>query len=91
MEPPRAVVDQTMRRYYHTRAAEYDDWWLGQGLFSDRERPGACTSGTSMPTSLRPSSAEARFFTPATGSLQCPAAPDAQLSRVCAPRSPEPR
>jgi len=26
--------------YYDRRAAEYDDWWLGTGLFADRERPG---------------------------------------------------
>ena len=29
-----------MREYYDRRAAEYDDWWLGRGLFADRERPG---------------------------------------------------
>ena len=29
-----------MRAYYDERAAEYDDWWLGPGLFADRERPG---------------------------------------------------
>lgn len=28
------------RRYYDARAAEYDDWWLGRGLFAARERPG---------------------------------------------------
>jgi ubiquinone/menaquinone biosynthesis C-methylase UbiE len=26
--------------YYDRRAPEYDDWWLGQGLHADRERPG---------------------------------------------------
>jgi ubiquinone/menaquinone biosynthesis C-methylase UbiE len=26
--------------YYDTRAPEYDDWYLGRGLFADRERPG---------------------------------------------------
>ena len=26
--------------YYEKRAAEYDDWWLGAGLFEQRERPG---------------------------------------------------
>jgi ubiquinone/menaquinone biosynthesis C-methylase UbiE len=26
--------------YYDRRAAEYDDWYLGRGLFSDQERPG---------------------------------------------------
>ena len=29
-----------MRDYYERRAAEYDDWWLGTGLFEDRDRPG---------------------------------------------------
>jgi demethylmenaquinone methyltransferase/2-methoxy-6-polyprenyl-1,4-benzoquinol methylase len=26
--------------YYDTRAPEYDDWYLGTGLFADRDRPG---------------------------------------------------
>jgi demethylmenaquinone methyltransferase/2-methoxy-6-polyprenyl-1,4-benzoquinol methylase len=26
--------------YYEARAPEYDDWWLGTGLFADRDRPG---------------------------------------------------
>jgi len=29
-----------MRDYYEARAPEYDDWWLGTGLFTARERPG---------------------------------------------------
>lgn len=29
-----------MRAYYDRRAHEYDDWWLGTGLFADRDRPG---------------------------------------------------
>ncbi|HWJ32663.1 MAG TPA: methyltransferase domain-containing protein [Gaiellaceae bacterium] len=29
-----------MRTYYDRRADEYDDWWLGQGLYVDRDRPG---------------------------------------------------
>jgi ubiquinone/menaquinone biosynthesis C-methylase UbiE len=29
-----------MRAYYDRRAAEYDSWWLGTGLFASRERPG---------------------------------------------------
>jgi hypothetical protein len=29
-----------MRAYYDQRASEYDDWQLGTGLFSRRERPG---------------------------------------------------
>jgi hypothetical protein len=34
------VVSAAMRSYYDDRAAEYDDWWLGTGLFASRERPG---------------------------------------------------
>ena len=29
-----------MKAYYHARAGEYDDWWLGVGRFVDRDRPG---------------------------------------------------
>jgi SAM-dependent methyltransferase len=29
-----------MKAYYEARAPEYDDWWLGTGLFADRVRPG---------------------------------------------------
>jgi demethylmenaquinone methyltransferase/2-methoxy-6-polyprenyl-1,4-benzoquinol methylase len=28
------------KAYYDRRAPEYDDWWLGTGLFAKRERPG---------------------------------------------------
>jgi ubiquinone/menaquinone biosynthesis C-methylase UbiE len=34
------VIDDAMRAYYDQRAAEYDDWWLGRGIFARRERPG---------------------------------------------------
>jgi ubiquinone/menaquinone biosynthesis C-methylase UbiE len=34
------VIDAGMRAYYEQRAAEYDDWWLGRGIFAKRERPG---------------------------------------------------
>jgi SAM-dependent methyltransferase len=36
----RGVIDEAMRAYYEQRAAEYDDWWLGRGIFARRERPG---------------------------------------------------
>ena len=36
----RGVIDASMRTYYEQRAAEYDDWWLGRGVFARRERPG---------------------------------------------------
>ena len=29
-----------MKTYYDRRAPEYDDWWLGRGLYTDRDRPG---------------------------------------------------
>jgi ubiquinone/menaquinone biosynthesis C-methylase UbiE len=29
-----------VKAYYDRRAFEYDDWWLGQGLYEDRRRPG---------------------------------------------------
>lgn len=29
-----------MKAYYDRRAHEYDDWWLGRGLYADRERLG---------------------------------------------------
>ena len=29
-----------MHEYYDRRAREYDDWYLGTGLFRERERPG---------------------------------------------------
>jgi demethylmenaquinone methyltransferase/2-methoxy-6-polyprenyl-1,4-benzoquinol methylase len=34
------VIDEQMRAYYDRRASEYDDWWLGTGLFEKRNRPG---------------------------------------------------
>jgi demethylmenaquinone methyltransferase/2-methoxy-6-polyprenyl-1,4-benzoquinol methylase len=29
-----------VKAYYHARAEEYDDWWLGLGLYAERTRPG---------------------------------------------------
>lgn len=29
-----------MKEYYDRRAPEYDDWYLGSGLYADRDRPG---------------------------------------------------
>jgi ubiquinone/menaquinone biosynthesis C-methylase UbiE len=29
-----------VKEYYDQRAPEYDDWWLGQGSYADRERAG---------------------------------------------------
>src|SRR3954453_17044593 len=30
----------SVKAYYERRAPEYDDWWLGTGLFADRDRSG---------------------------------------------------
>ena len=35
-----SVIGTPTRDYYERRAREYDDWWLGTGLFTRRERPG---------------------------------------------------
>jgi SAM-dependent methyltransferase len=29
-----------VKAYYEARAPEYDDWWVGTGLFAARDRPG---------------------------------------------------
>jgi ubiquinone/menaquinone biosynthesis C-methylase UbiE len=29
-----------MKAYYHARAREYDEWWLGRGLYGPLRRPG---------------------------------------------------
>ena len=34
------LLYEAVKAYYHARAAEYDDWWLGRGIFAGRERPG---------------------------------------------------
>ena len=33
-------LDRSMEPYYERRSAEYDDWYLGSGLFAERDRPG---------------------------------------------------
>lgn len=37
---PASDQSRAMAAYYERRAPEYDDWYLGRGLFEDRERPG---------------------------------------------------
>src|SRR3954466_10125870 len=44
----RGVIDEGMRAYYEQRAAEYDDWWLGRGVFAKRERPGWDEGGAAV-------------------------------------------
>jgi len=29
-----------VKAYYHARAREYDDWWLGRGLYTPKVQPG---------------------------------------------------
>jgi SAM-dependent methyltransferase len=40
MNPMQRLMNPEMRSYYDRRAGEYDDWWLGTGLFAERARPG---------------------------------------------------
>jgi ubiquinone/menaquinone biosynthesis C-methylase UbiE len=37
---PAFATDPATAAYYDRRAAEYDDWYTGEGLFWQRERPG---------------------------------------------------
>jgi ubiquinone/menaquinone biosynthesis C-methylase UbiE len=38
--PPAFARDPDTATYYDQRAAEYDEWYLSQGQFADRDRPG---------------------------------------------------
>ena len=46
-------MDAAMRAYYDARAAEYDDWWNGTGLFADRDRPGWHVAVAELTEALR--------------------------------------
>ncbi|MCL2781880.1 MAG: class I SAM-dependent methyltransferase [Actinomycetia bacterium] len=37
---PAFATDPATASYYDRRAAEYDDWYTGAGLFADQDRPG---------------------------------------------------
>ncbi len=37
---PTFARDAATADYYHRRAAEYDQWYTGEGLFAERDRPG---------------------------------------------------
>lgn len=39
-ETPAFAADPATAAYYDRRAAEYDEWYTGDGLFATRERPG---------------------------------------------------
>lgn len=47
------VVDEEMRSYYDRRAHEYDDWWLGRGLYRTRDRPGWAREADQLALLLR--------------------------------------
>jgi SAM-dependent methyltransferase len=40
VERPSFAQDHATHRYYERRAREYDEWYLGEGLFAKRVRPG---------------------------------------------------
>jgi demethylmenaquinone methyltransferase/2-methoxy-6-polyprenyl-1,4-benzoquinol methylase len=40
MSTPTFASDPATARYYDLRAAEYDDWYAGRGVFASRDRPG---------------------------------------------------
>jgi ubiquinone/menaquinone biosynthesis C-methylase UbiE len=42
-----------VKAYYERRAPEYDDWWLGTGLFVDRHRPGWDEERTALTRTLK--------------------------------------
>ncbi|HYR37939.1 MAG TPA: class I SAM-dependent methyltransferase [Methylomirabilota bacterium] len=42
-----------MKAYYHARDREYDDWWLGRGLFAGRPRPGWDDELATLASALR--------------------------------------
>ncbi|HEY1557576.1 MAG TPA: class I SAM-dependent methyltransferase [Kofleriaceae bacterium] len=41
-----------MKEYYDARAPEYDDWYLGAGLFAGRDRPGWSDEIDALATAL---------------------------------------
>lgn len=40
VERPSFAEDRATHRYYERRAGEYDEWYVGEGLFARRVRPG---------------------------------------------------
>jgi len=41
-----------VKAYYERRAPEYDDWWLGTGMFTNRHRPGWDEERTALTSTL---------------------------------------
>jgi demethylmenaquinone methyltransferase/2-methoxy-6-polyprenyl-1,4-benzoquinol methylase len=46
-------MNEAERNYYERRAPEYDDWYLGTGLFAARDRPGWHAELETLRTCLR--------------------------------------
>src|SRR5579862_9381494 len=46
-------MTEAERAYYNRRAAEYDDWYLGTGLYAGRVRPGWQTEVEALRQCLR--------------------------------------
>jgi hypothetical protein len=44
----RFATDKATAEYYDRRAGEYDDWYLGKGLFVDRDRPDGMPRSTRL-------------------------------------------
>jgi ubiquinone/menaquinone biosynthesis C-methylase UbiE len=42
-----------VKAYYHARAAEYDDWWLGVGRYAERRRAGWDEARTVLEGAIR--------------------------------------
>lgn len=40
MQTPAFAADRATGAYYEQRAGEYDEWYMGEGLFAQRVRPG---------------------------------------------------
>ena len=47
------ATDAQTAAYYQLRAAEYDEWYLGQGRFADRDRPGWAAAVAEVVSLLR--------------------------------------
>jgi ubiquinone/menaquinone biosynthesis C-methylase UbiE len=42
-----------VKAYYHARASEYDDWWLGVGRYAERRRAGWDEARTALEGAIR--------------------------------------
>jgi len=65
---PAFATDPATAAYYDQRAAEYDEWYTGAGLFARRDRPGwhdevaqVISGGLSSTTALTGSTEMAQF------------------------------